>query len=92
MLKRIVRWFVRTVIVIAVLFVIVLASDWVAHRVPADSVLVVTLSGPVVERGSNGVLGLLNANQTPLNFVRRAIDRGTKDPRIIGLAVKVIDP
>ncbi|MBV8138996.1 MAG: signal peptide peptidase SppA [Deltaproteobacteria bacterium] len=92
MLKRIFRWFVRTIVVIAVLFVIVLASDYLAHRVPADSVLVVTLSGPVVERGSNGVLGLLNANGTPLNFVRRAIDRGAKDPRIIGLAIKVIDP
>jgi protease IV len=92
MLKRIFRWFVRTIIVIAVLFVIVLVSDYVAHRVPADSVLVVTLSGPVAERGSNGVLGLLKSNETPLNFVRRAIDRGAKDPRIIGLAVKVIDP
>jgi protease IV len=92
MLKRIFRWFVRTIIVIAVLFVIVLTSDYVAHRVPADSVLVVTLSGPVAERGSNGVLGLLNTNETPLNFVRRAIDRGAKDPRIIGLAIKVIDP
>lgn len=92
MLKRIFRWFVRTIVVIAVLFVIVLTSDYLAHRVPADSVLVVTLSGPVVERGSNGVLGLLNANGTPLNFVRRAIDRGTKDHRIIGLAIKVIDP
>src|SRR5215469_9176314 len=92
MLKRIFRWFVRTIIVIAVLFVIILTSDYVAHRVPADSVLVVTLSGPVVERGSNGVLGLLNVNETPLNFVRRAIDRGARDPRIIGLALKVIDP
>jgi protease IV len=92
MLKRIFRWFVRTIVVIALLFVIVLASDYVAHRVPADSVLVVTLSGPVAERGSNGVLGLLNSNETPLNFVRRAIDRGAKDPRIIGLAIKVIDP
>lgn len=92
MLKRIFRWFVRTIVVIAVLFVIVLTSDYLAHRVPADSVLVVTLSGPVVERGSNGVLGLLNASGTPLNFVRRAIDRGTKDHRIIGLAIKVIDP
>jgi protease IV len=92
MLKRIFRWFVRTMIVIAVLFVIVLTSDYIAHRVPADSVLVVALSGPVAERGSNGVLGLLNVNETPLNFVRRAIDRGAKDPRITGLAIKVIDP
>jgi protease-4 len=92
MLKRIFRWFVRTIIVIAVLLVIVLTSDYVAHRVPGDSVLVVTLSGTVAERGSNGVLGLLNSNETPLNFVRRAIDRGVKDPRIVGLAIKVIDP
>jgi len=92
MLKRIFRWIVRTVVVLAVMLAIVVISDYVAHRVPPDSVLVVTLSGPITERGTNGVIGLLNANETPLNFVRRAIDRGAKDPKIVGLAVKVIEP
>ncbi|HTR60846.1 MAG TPA: signal peptide peptidase SppA [Candidatus Binataceae bacterium] len=92
MLKRIFKWMLRTVVLTIVLFAIVAISDYVAHRVPNDSVLVVTLSGPVAERGSNGVMGLLNNQETPLNFVRRAIDRGARDPRIVGLAVKVIDP
>jgi len=92
MLKKIFRWIVRTVVAIVVLFVIVLISDYVSHRVAPDSVLVVTLTGSVAERGANGVLGLLNSNETPLNFVRRAINRGAKDPRIVGLAIKVIDP
>ncbi len=92
MLRRIFRWIVRTVIAIVVLLVVGVMSDYIAHRVPPDSVLVVTLTGPVVERGANGVLGLWNSNETPLNFVRRAIDRGARDPRIVGLAIKVIDP
>jgi protease-4 len=92
MLRRIFRWIVRTTIAIAVMLLVVLMSDYLAHRVPPGSVLVVTLNGPVVERGANSVMGLWNTNQTPLNFVRRAIDRGAKDPRIVGLAVKVIDP
>lgn len=92
MLRRIFRWIVRVVVTIFVLFMIVIISDYVTHRVPADAVLVVTLSGPVVERGSNGVMGIISGNGTPLNFVRRAIDRGAKDPKIVGLAVKIIDP
>ncbi|MGO9604988.1 MAG: signal peptide peptidase SppA [Candidatus Binataceae bacterium] len=92
MLKKIFRWIVRTLVAVVVLFVIALISDYISHRVPSDSVLVVTLTGSVAERGANGVLGLLNSNETPLNFVRRAINRGAKDPRIIGLAIKVIDP
>ncbi len=92
MFKRIFRWVVRTIIAIVVMVVIVLASDYIAHRVPADSVLMVKLAGPVVERGANGVLGLWNENETPLNFVRNAIDRGARDPRIVGLAIEVIDP
>ena len=91
-MKRIFKWMMRTVILFVVLFVVVVISDYVAHRVPNDSVLVVTLSGQVVERGANGVMGLLNRDQTPLNFVRRAINRGAHDPKIVGLAVKVIDP
>lgn len=92
MLKKLVRWIIRSVITFAVLFAIVAASEYIVRRVPSDSVLVVKLTGNVVERGSNGVLGLINTQETPLNFVRRAIDRGARDPRIVGLAVKVIDP
>jgi protease-4 len=92
MIKRFVRWIIRTVITLVVIAAIVIASDFISHRVPSDSVLVVRLTGPVVERGSNGVLGLLNTHQTPLNYVRSAVDRGIRDPRIVGLAVKIIDP
>ena len=92
MFRRLFRWILRTIVLVAVLFAITLAIDYIAHRVPSDSVLVVTLKGPVVERGGNNVLGLLNSNQTALNFFRRAVRRGAKDPKIIGLAVKVIDP
>jgi protease IV len=92
MIKRFVRWVIRTAITLAVIAAIVIASDYVSHRIASDSVLVVRLTGPVVERGSNGVLGLLNAHETPLNYVRSAIDRAIRDDRISGLVVKIIDP
>lgn len=92
MLKRFYRWLIRTVIIAVVLAAIVVTSQYIAHRVPNDSILVVTLSGSVVERGSSGVLGLIGSAETPLNFVRRAIDRGRRDSRIVGLEVKVVDP
>jgi protease IV len=92
MLRRFVRWILRTVIVVVILVAIVAVSQYLAHRIQSGSVLMVTLDGPVVERGQGGVLGLLSSQETPLNFVRNAIDRAARDPKISGLAIKVIDP
>jgi protease-4 len=92
MLRRLFRWVFRLVIMAVVLFTIVAVSDYLSHRVMPGSVLNVELKGPTVERGGGGVLGLLNAHQTPLNLLRYAINRGAKDSRIVGMDIKVIDP
>jgi protease IV len=92
MLRRFVRWILRTVIIVVILVVIIAVSQYLAHRIQSGSVLEVTLDGPVVERGQSGVLGLLREQETPLNFVRNALDRAARDPKISGLAIKVIDP
>jgi protease IV len=92
MVRKALRWLFKTAIIVAVLFVIALLSDYLSHRIGNDSVLVVTLKGPVVERSAPGLLGILGPRETPLDLVRVAIDHGAKDPRIVGLAVKVIDP
>jgi protease IV len=92
MLRRFVRWILRTVIIVVILVVIIAVSQYLAHRIQSGSVLEVTLDGPVVERGQSGVLGLLSEQETPLNFVRNALDRAARDPKISGLAIKVIDP
>jgi len=80
------------VIMAVVLLMIVAVSDYLSHRVMPGSVLNVELKGPTVERGGGGVLGLLNAHQTPLNLLRYAIDRGANDSHIVGMEIKVIDP
>src|SRR5258708_36884582 len=92
MLRWMFRWIFRTVMVVVVLLLIAGISDYISHRVQPDSVLDVELKGPTVERGGGGVLGLLNAHQTPLNLLRYAIERGAKDSRIVGMEIKVIDP
>jgi protease-4 len=92
MFRRFFRWILRTVLIAVVLFAIVAISDYISHRVQPNSVLAVELNGPVVERGGAGVLGLLSKKQTALNELRSAIDHGAKDPRIVGLEVKVINP
>jgi len=92
MFRRLFRWMLRTAIVIALLFAIVAISDYISHRVQPNSVLAVELDGPVVERGGSGLLGLLSKNQTALNVLRNAIDNGAKDPKIVGLEIKVINP
>ena len=47
----------------------------------------------MVERGSSSVLGLISKKQqTALNTLRDAIDQGAKDPKIVGLEIKVINP
>ncbi len=92
MLRRFFRWIVRTVIIAVVLIAIIAISEHIAHRVQPNSVLSVELDGTVVERGSTSVLGLLSKNETALNVLRNAIDQGAKDPKIVGLGLKVINP
>ncbi len=92
MLKRIFRWLLRSVLTLIVLAIITLIFDFVSHRVAPNSVLVVTLQGPVIERGGTGILGVLSPRQTPLNVVRRALRMAATDARIAGLAIKVLDP
>ncbi len=92
MIKRFLKWVLGVIVVIVILVLIFAGSEYLQHRVPGNSVLMVTLQGEVVERGSNSIFGFINTEETPLNFVRRAIDHATKDPRIIGLAVEINDP
>ena len=92
MLRRFFRWIVRTVLVAVVLIAIVAISDYISHRVQPNSVLSVELDGDVVERGTNSVLGLLSKNETALNTLRNAIDQAAKDPKIVGMEIKVINP
>ncbi len=92
MFRRFFRWIVRSVIIAVVLVAIVAASDYISHRVQPNSVLSVELDGNVVERASSSVLGLLSKNETALNTLRNAIDRAAKDPKIVGMEIKVINP
>ena len=92
MFRRFFRWILRTVIIVVVLVAIVGISEHILHRVQPNSVLSVELDGTVVERASSSVLGLIGKNETALNTLRDAIDHGAKDPKIVGLEIKVINP
>jgi protease IV len=93
MLRRILRWAVRALATVIVLFLIALVVDDFTHRVSPGSVLEIKLTGTVLERGSGNWLGALRgANATALNNVRSAIHNAERDPRIVGLSIKVIDP
>ena len=92
MFRRFFRWILRIVIVVVVLFAIIVVSDYISHRVQPNSVLAIELDGTVVERGSTSVLGLLSKDETALNDLRNAIDKGAKDPKIVGLEIKIINP
>lgn len=93
MLRRIVRWATRTLVMVVALTLLAMVLDYLSHRVAPGSVLMVKLEGPVAERGSASVVGAVRGgHETPLNVVRRAIDRASRDPLIEGLAFEIIDP
>jgi protease-4 len=92
MFKRLLRWFIRTVLMLAVLFAIVIISQYVSHRYKPGSVLELQLDGPVVERGTTNPLGILKSDQTALSVIRQALKAAGTDNRIVGLAIKVVDP
>jgi len=91
--RRMFRWIVRTVVTVIFLAVVAAILDYWSHRVAPGTVLMVKLAGPVNERGSASVMGAVRGgHETPLNVVRRAIDRAIRDSRIAGLAIEIIDP
>jgi protease IV len=92
MLKRLLRWFLKSVLMMAVLFAIVIVSQYLSHRYKPGSVLVLNLDGTVVERSSANALGIINSDQAALNVIRRALKSAETDDRIVGLAIKVVDP
>jgi len=92
MLKRLARWLLRLIILAFVIFVVVLVTDAISHHYRPGSVLVLELDGPIVERSSASAFGLISADETPLNVVRRALNIAQDDPRIVGLAIRVLDP
>src|SRR6202035_595817 len=92
MIRRMLRWLVRMIAIVIVLSVIGHIINWWSHRVAPGSVLVLSLKGPVIERGSDGLRGLVADNQTPLNVARRTLREAAADPRIVGLAVRITDP
>ncbi len=92
MIRRFFKWLLTTAIIIFVLIGIAAISMNISHRVQPNSVLEVELNGTVVERASSSVFGLLSKNETALNTLRNAINHGAKDPKIVGMDIKVINP
>ncbi len=90
--KRLLRWIIRTVIISLVLILIVAVSRYIQHRYRPGSVIVLELDGPLAERASSPGLGLVKAHTTALNSIRHALRGAQEDPRIVGLAIKVVDP
>lgn len=93
MLRRFFKRLLRAALVLFALFAVTVILDYVTHRVPPGSVLLVTLDGPVVERGRTGMLGLLRGGpQVALEQIRKAVGDAATDPRVAGLAIEVLDP
>jgi protease IV len=92
MLRRLARWLLRLIITALIIFIVVLIIDAVNHHYRAGTVLVLELDGPVVERSTTSALGLISSTETPLDTVRKALVTAQEDPRIVGLAIRVIDP
>ena len=92
MLKRLFRRLARLAAFAVGAFLVLAIARFFAHRYRPGSVIVLQLDGPLVERDSFSFLGLPQLHETALNVVRRTLKGAENDPRITGLAVKVIDP
>jgi len=93
MLRWLLRWVIRLAVTAVLVLIVAALMDYFEHRVQPNSVLVLRLSGQVLERANAGWLGSLRGGErTGLNQVRRALEMARQDDRIVGLAVKVIDP
>ncbi|MGH7878780.1 MAG: hypothetical protein ACREQD_04725, partial [Candidatus Binataceae bacterium] len=92
MLRRLLRWLVRSAIIVAALFLIAGVGRYISHRYRPGSVILLELDGPLSERASASLFDLTRSDGLGLNVVRRTLRNAADDPRIVGLAIKVFDP
>ena len=92
MFRRFFRWLLRSAIFSIAIFLIIAVSRFFAHRYRPGSVIMLTLDGPLPERASYPGLAFWQPHQEGLNVIREALQSAQKDPRIVGLAIKVYDP
>ena len=90
MIRRTLRWLLRMIVILIVLGVISHIVNWWSHRIAPGSVIELSLKGSIIERGSDGLRGLVDEDQTPLNEARRVLREGASDPRIVGLAISIM--
>jgi protease IV len=85
----------KIALVFSILFVIallVVVSVSVSRRLPADSVLVIDLSGEMQDQRPGGLMGVRASGITLQHNVTDAIDAARDDSRIVGLVVEVRSP
>ncbi|HXD89637.1 MAG TPA: signal peptide peptidase SppA [Candidatus Binataceae bacterium] len=92
MFKRLFRWLFRSVLISLALFLILAVSRYISHRYRPGSVIVLELDGPLQERASGQSFGLRQPRGGALNTIRTALRGAQDDPRIVGMAIKIIDP
>lgn len=90
-MKRRGKWIVLAVVVF-VFFIFAIYLGF-SNRVPAGSVLVLDLSGPIEEEKASGVWGAaMGGDITVLHQLLDAIETAKSDPKIAGLLVKISGP
>jgi protease-4 len=92
MLRRFLWRLLKLGIFLLVIWIVGAVVRFFQHRYRPGSVLVLTIDGPVHERGSYSLSGFGAEAATSINVVRRALIGAENDRRIAGLAIKVIDP
>src|SRR5260370_19912172 len=92
MFKRLFRWLVRSALISLALFLVIAWSRYISHRYRPGSVIVLDLDGPLQERANTQGFSLRQPRVGALNVIRTALRAAQDDPRIAGLAIKIIDP
>ena len=85
----------RKVSIILIIVVVLAVTIYLARsgRIPAGSVLLIDLSGPVEEQKPTGFLAALFGNDIlVLHNVLDAIDAAKTDPRVTGVVMKIYNP
>src|SRR2546426_11390674 len=92
MFKRLFRWLIRSALISFAIFLVIAVSRYIAHRYRPGSVIVLELDGPLQERANTQGFNLRQPRVGALNAIRAALHSARDDPRIVGLAIKIIDP
>ncbi|MGA2629079.1 MAG: signal peptide peptidase SppA [Terriglobia bacterium] len=92
-MKKVGKFILWMIGIVLVLEIVVITVGYFSKRIGQDTVLTLRLEGEIAEQApGDGLASILGGPQNTVTEVVEALDRASRDARITGLELRVVDP